>query len=99
MKRKFLTKTARTQGQSIEFFRDPFKLVPVNQMADIADKFTRNEIFSKNEVRQIMGRKPSDDPKADKLINSNISQPAEAEEPSSDVTEKPKEGESQNGEL
>lgn len=99
MKRKFLTKTARTQGQSIEFFRDPFKLVPVNQMADIADKFTRNEIFSKNEVRQIMGRKPSDDPKADKLINSNISQPAEAEKPSSDVTEKPKEGESQNGEL
>ena len=99
MKRKFLTKTARTQGQSIKFFRDPFKLVPVNQMADIADKFTRNEIFSKNEVRQIMGRKPSDDPKADKLINSNISQPAEAEQPSSDVTEKPKEGESQNGEL
>ena len=75
MKRKFLTKTARTQRQSIEFFRDPFKLVPVDNIAEIADKFTRNEIMSKNEFRQIIGMKPSDDPKADQLINSNISQP------------------------
>lgn len=74
MKRKFLTKTARSQKQSISFFRDPFKLVPVNDMAEIADKFTRNEIVSKNEIRQVIGMKPSDDPKADMLINSNISQ-------------------------
>lgn len=72
-KRKFLTKTARTQGQSIMAFRDPFKLVPVNNIADIADKFTRNEILSSNEVRQIIGRKPKyDDPKADMLLNSNL---------------------------
>ena len=76
-KRKFLTKTARSQGQSILFFRDPFKLVPVNNIADIADKFTRNEILTSNEIRQIIGMKPSDDPKADKLVNSNISQPNE----------------------
>ena len=75
MKRKFLTKTARTQGQSIKFFRDPFKLVPVNNVAEIADKFTRNEILTANEVRQIIGMKPSGDPKADKLWNSNISHP------------------------
>lgn len=74
MKRKFLTKTARTQKQSIMFFRDPFKLVPINDIAEIADKFTRNEIMTSNEIRQIVGMKPSDDPKADKLINSNISQ-------------------------
>ena len=73
-KRKFLTKTARSQGQSILFFRDPFKLVPVNNIADIADKFTRNEILTSNEIRQIIGMKPSDDPKADQLVNSNISQ-------------------------
>ena len=77
MKRKFLTKTARSQRQSIIFFRDPFKLVPVNDIAEIADKFTRNEILTSNEIRQIIGMKPSDDPKADKLINSNISQPTE----------------------
>ena len=75
MKRSFLSKTARTQGQTIMFFRDPFKLVPINNIADIADKFTRNEILSSNEIRQIIGMKPSDDPKADQLINSNISQP------------------------
>lgn len=75
LKRKFLTKTARTQGHSIEFFRDPFKLVPVGSIAEIADKFTRNEILTSNEIRQIIGMKPSDDPKADKLINSNITQP------------------------
>lgn len=75
MKRKFLTKTARTQRQTILFFRDPFKLVPVNDLAEIADKFTRNEIVTKNEFRQVIGMKPSDDPKADMLLNSNISQP------------------------
>ena len=75
MRRKFLTKTARTQRQDILYFRDPFKLVPVNDMAEIADKFTRNEILTSNEVRQIVGRKPSSDPKADQLVNSNISQP------------------------
>ena len=75
MKRKFLTKTAMTQGQSIEFFNNPFKLVPISNIADIADKFTRNEILSSNEVRGIIGMRPSDDPKADQLINKNISQP------------------------
>lgn len=77
MKRKFLTKTARTQKQTIMFFRDPFKLVPVNDIAEIADKFTRNEIMTSNEIRQSIGMKPSSDPKADELRNSNISQPAE----------------------
>lgn len=72
MKRKFLTKTARTQHQSIMAFRDPFKLVPVNSMAEIADKFTRNEIMTSNEIRQVIGMKPSSDPKADQLINSNL---------------------------
>ena len=75
LKRKFLTKTARSQKQSILFFRDPFKLVPVNDIAEIADKFTRNEILTSNEIRQIIGMKPSEDPKADKLVNSNIAQP------------------------
>ena len=75
MKRKFLTKTARTQGQTIQFFRDPFKLVPVTEIAEIADTLTRNEIASSNEIRQIMGWKPSSDPKADELRNSNISAP------------------------
>ena len=77
LKRKFLTKTARTQGQSILFFRDPFKLVPVNDIAEIADKFTRNEIMTSNEIRQVIGMKPSSDPKADQLVNSNISQPTD----------------------
>ena len=74
MKRKFLTKTARSQKQTITYFRDPFKLVPVNNIAEIADKFTRNEILTSNEIRQKIGMKPSDDPKADQLVNSNISQ-------------------------
>lgn len=74
LKRKFLTKTARSQLQSIEYFSDPFKLVPVNDIAEIADKFTRNEILTSNEIRQIIGMKPSSDPKADMLINSNINQ-------------------------
>lgn len=77
MKRKFLSKTARSQFQTIAFFRDPFKLVPVNNIAEIADKFTRNEILTSNEIRQIIGMKPSDDPKADELRNSNISQSKE----------------------
>lgn len=81
-KRKFLTKTARTQGQSIVYFREPFKLVPVSQLADIADKFTRNEILSTNEIRPIVGYKPVDDPAADELRNKNINQ-------SSDVARKP----------
>ena len=99
MKRKFLTKTARSQKQSIVYFRDPFKLVPVEKLAESADKFTRNEIMSKNEFRQIIGRKPSKDPKADQLINSNISQPDSNAKPEPKVTEKTTEGEeNQNGE-
>lgn len=74
MKRTFLTKTARTQRQSIEYFRDPFKLVPLSEIAEIADKFTRNEIASSNEIRQIVGWKPSKEPKADELRNSNMPQ-------------------------
>ena len=98
MKRTFLTKTARTQNKSIAFFRDPFKLVLVNNMADIADKFTRNEILSSNEIRQIIGIKPSNDPKADKLINSNLNQPEDNNEPKPKAPEITKEGEhSQNG--
>lgn len=88
MKRKFLTKTARAQSQSISFFRDPFKLVPVNDIAEIADKFTRNEIMTSNEIRQIVGMKPSDDPKADELINSNLNHYEEDR----DSVENPKEG-------
>ena len=72
--RKFITKTARTQGQKILFFRDPFRLIPVSKVGEIADSFTRNEILTSNEIRQIIGRKPSDDPKADQLVNSNINQ-------------------------
>ena len=72
MKRKFLTKTARSQMQSIIFFRDPFKLVPVSDLAEIADKFTRNTIMTSNEIRQVIGMKPADDPNADKLVNSNL---------------------------
>lgn len=85
MKRKFLTKTARTRRQSIVFFRDPFKLVPVDNIAEIADKFTRNEIMTSNEIRQKIGMKPSKDPKADKLINSNLNQPEENEQPTPPV--------------
>ena len=84
MKRKFLSKTARKQKQSIKFFRDPFKLVPVGELAEISDKFTRNEISSSNEIRQVIGWKPSKDPKADKLVNSNISQP-EAVAPNQEI--------------
>ena len=74
MKRKFLTKTARSQRQSIQFFRDSFKLIPANELAEIADKFTRNEILTSNEIRQIVGMKPSDDPRADELRNKNLNE-------------------------
>ena len=77
IKRKFLTKTARTQGQTIMYFRDPFKLVPVSDIAEIADKFTRNEIMTSNEIRQIVGMKPADDPSADELRNKNLNQSSE----------------------
>lgn len=76
-KRKFLTKTARTQGQSIMFFRDPFRLAPVSMIAEMADKFTRNEIMTPNEFRQVIGMKPSKDPKSDQLANRNIASAAE----------------------
>ncbi len=79
MKRKFLSKTARSQNKSIKFFRDPFKLVPVADIAEIADKFTRNEIATSNEMRQVIGWKPSCDPKADELRNSNLSHPKDEE--------------------
>jgi len=93
MKRSFLTKTARSQLQSIMFFRDPFSLVPINDIAEIADKFTRNEILSSNEIRQVIGIKPSTDPKADALVNSNMPQPevlpVEGEsQPADDETDK-----------
>lgn len=95
IKRKFLTDTARSQGQSIMYFRDPFKLVPVAQLAEITDKFTRNEVATSNEMRQVMGWKPSKDPKADQLINSNLNQP---EVPKKTAEEDPKPvEENQNG--
>ena len=77
MRRKFLTKTARSQRQTVMYFRDPFKLVPVNEIAEIADKFTRNEIMTSNEIRQVVGMKPSDDPSADELRNKNLNQSGE----------------------
>ena len=92
MKRKFLTKTARSQGQTIVFYRDPFKLVPLNNVADIVDKFTRNEVMTSNEVRQKMGLMPSKDPKADELINSNIRQPDYNNRQNQNVTEDQEEG-------
>lgn len=78
--RKFLTKTARTQGQSIIFVQDPFKLVPMSQLPDMADKFTRNEILTSNEFRAIIGRKPSDNPEADELRNKNLNKPVETQQ-------------------
>lgn len=93
MKRSFLTKTARTQKQSIMFFRDPFSLVPMEQLAEIADKFTRNEILTSNEIRQGIGIPPSIDPKADKLINSNMPAPSEPPKLQPTIAE----GDSQNG--
>lgn len=101
-KRKFLSKKARKRGESIESFRDPFKLVPVNAIAEIADKFTRNEVLTANEIRQIIGRKPSKDPKADTLQNSNIRQaeqngPTEVETPPEEISNSNAKGENQNG--
>lgn len=99
MKRKFLTKTARSQKQSILFFRDPFKLVPVDTIAEMTDKFTRNEVMTSNEIRQKIGMKPSTDPKADELRNSNLSAPAESVPQSTkeNHTSTPKEDTVQNG--
>ena len=90
MKRKFLSKTARTQGQSVVFIRDPFKLLPLDNLAEIADKFTRNEIASANEIRQVIGMQPSTDPKADRLQNSNMPQPPDSNiVPSTDPNQVP----------
>lgn len=86
MKRKFLTKTARSQHQSISFFRDPFKLVPVDDIAEIADKFTRNEIMTSNEIRQVVGMKPSEDPRADELRNKNLSAPSGSNQQSEEMS-------------
>lgn len=100
MKRSFLTKTARSQNQSIMFFRDPLALAPVSQIAEVADKFTRNEIASSNEIRGVIGWKPSSDPKADKLVNSNMPAPSGQEATPQTVVEEPltvEEGDSQNG--
>ena len=94
MKRKFLSKTAMSQNQTILFFRDPFRLVPVNDMAEIADKFTRNEIMTSNEIRQKVGLKPSSDPKADELRNTNLRLP---DEQTTTKIETKKEEEIQNG--
>lgn len=95
LKRKFLSKTARSQNQSVGFFREPFKLVPVSQIAEIADKMTRNEIMTSNEIRQSIGMQPSHDPKADELRNSNLSQPADEEKKTPTESTTPKED--QNG--
>lgn len=95
MKSAFLTKTARSQKQTIMYFRDPFRLVPVNDIAEIADKFTRNEIMTSNEIRQIVGMKPSSDPKADRLENSNIAQPEDKLQNDNEIPEEG--GENQNG--
>jgi hypothetical protein len=101
MKRKFLSKTARTQKQSIMYFRNPFKLVPIEGLAEIADKFTRNEIMTSNEIRQVIGLKPSNDPKADELRNSNIRTPNDtqpvAPKPAVDEKKTEKKEEIQNG--
>lgn len=97
VKRKFLSKTARSQRQTIMFFRDPFKLVPVNNLAEIADKFTRNEIMTSNEMRQIVGLKPADDPKADQLINSNLNQSKDEIQEHTPTDETNKEENNQNG--
>lgn len=94
MRRTFLTKTARTQGHSIQYYRDPFKLVPISQIAEIADKLSRNEVVTSNEIRSSIGFKPSDDPKADKLQNSNMPAPSEPVTPEVQPTQ---EGDRQNG--
>ena len=99
MKRTFLTKTARTQNKSIEFYNDPFKLTPADKLAESANAYTRNGILTPNEFRHIMGFKPSNDPKADQLVNSNVAQSEDKPEPNPKAPETTKEGEnSQNGE-
>lgn len=99
-RRKFLTKTARAQRQTVMFFKDPFRLVPAINLAEIADKFTRNEIMTSNEFRQIVGLKPSDDPKADQLVNSNLNQPEEKAPDPSEAAKSPEEGGNiQNGKV
>ncbi len=98
VKRKFLASTARSKNQTIMYFRDPFKLVPVNDIAEIADKFTRNEIMTSNEIRQIIGMKPAADPKADQLVNSNINQSTDDIQQRKTLTkEKEEGGKNQNG--
>lgn len=98
IKRKFLSKTARSQMQTVAYFNDPFKLVPVNDIAEIADKFTRNEIMTSNEIRQVIGMKPSSDPKADQLVNSNIRKPNKEQPVNPEEAEYYDEGgEDQNG--
>ena len=99
MKRKFLSKTARSQGQSIEYFRDPFRLVPIDNIAEIADKLTRNEIMTSNEIRQKIGMKPSKDPKADELRNSNISQSKEEVKVDEEMIKNKEGGKGQNGKI
>lgn len=99
MTRKFLTKTARSQGQRIKFMQSPFKLVPVSQIADIADKFTRSEILSSNELRAIVGFKPVNDPKADQLRNSNLNESADAPPPASTNPEAETSKESDGGQI
>ena len=99
MKRKFLSKTARSQGQSIEYFRDPFRLVPIDNIAEIADKLTRNEIMTSNEIRQKIGMKPSKDPKADELRNSNISQSKEEVKVDEEMIKNEEGGNGQNGKI
>ena len=97
--RKFLTKTARSQGQAIMYFRDPFKLIPISEVPEFADKFTRNEILSSNEFRQIVGRKPSKDPAADELRNKNLSQStADIEAKAGKEPEKPEDNEDEKEE-
>ena len=98
MKRKFLTKTARTKKQSIVYFRDPFKLVPVSKLADLADTFTRNELMTSNEFRQVIGMKPSKDPRADELRNKNLSAPSGEDKAQPVIPENSKE-ENQNEDV
>jgi hypothetical protein len=86
MKRKFLSKTARTQGQSILYMRDPFKLLTLENLAEVTDKLTRNEVVSSNEIRQAIGMQPSTDPKADQLRNSNMPQQSDEQTPQSVAT-------------
>lgn len=87
MERKWISKTARSQKQAIRFFKDPFKLVPVGEIAEMADKFTRNEIMTSNELRAVMGMRPAKDPKADQLINSNLNQPESEKTPTEEIKE------------